>query len=36
MRQRREKSTRYFEIIQGEDSDEKKWKKTEKWKEQWF
>lgn len=36
MRQRREKSTKFFDVIAGETEDKKKWKKTDKWKEAWF
>jgi hypothetical protein len=36
IRKRRDKSTKFFEVIQTEQVDEKRWKKTDKWREPWF
>ena len=36
VRRRRDKSTKYFTVIEIEDLEQKSWKKTDKWREPWF
>ena len=36
IRKRRDKSTKFFTVINTEEIEDKRWKKTDKWREPWF